>query len=312
MLFSRKKLVIKPGSGYRYQYGKSPILTQIKNQKGGLRYSSGPTSFHTIRERRFRLSKVFAKIPRKAKILIVLLAIIGAAAFSIHTIFFSKYFAVETIKASTEKAEDVHIGDTIIDTLQGYKGKNILFIKKADIISKIEASYPEIENIQVEKNLPNTLIISFTEYPLAANITNITTSGANKKFIINSIGYVVKEDADDPTLPYIKVKTDAPLNSESTVLDQEKLQYILGAASYFEEKFGMKILESEYRVVPRELQLKTEKFFFIWLDIQKPFEDQFKKLKKALVKLNIYEEPLQYVDLRITGESGEKIIYKRR
>lgn len=311
MLFSRKKLVIKPGSGYRYQYGKSPILTQIKNQKGGLKFSSGPTSFHTIRERRFRLSKVFAKIPRKAKILIVLLAIVGAAAFSIHAIFFSKYFAIETIKASTEKTEDVHIGDTIIDTLQSYKGKNILFIKKADIIAKIEASYPEIEDIQVEKNLPNTLIISFTEYPLAANIINVT-NGANKKFIINSIGYVVKEDSDNPTLPYIKVKTDAPLNSESTILSQEKLQYILGAASYFEEKFGMKILESEYRVVPRELQLKTEKFFFIWLDIQKPFEDQFKKLKKALVKINIYEEPLQYIDLRITGESGEKIIYKRR
>ncbi len=311
MLFSRKKLVIKPGSGYRYQYGKSPILTQIKNQKGGLRYSSGPTSFHTIRERRFRLSKVFAKIPRKAKIIIVLLAIIGAAAFSIHAIFFSRYFAIETIKASTEKTEDVHIGDTIIDTLQSYKGKNILFVKKADIVAKIEASYPEIENIQVEKDLPNTLIISFTEYPLAANITNVT-SGASKKFIINSIGYVVKENADDPTLPYIKVKTDSPLNAESTILDQEKLQYILGAASYFEEKFGMKILESEYKVVPRELQLKAEKFFFIWLDIQKPFEDQFKKLKKALVKLNIYEEPLQYIDLRITGESGEKIIYKRR
>lgn len=311
MLFSRKKLVIKPGSGYRYQYGKSPILTQIKNQKGGLRYSSGPTSFHTIRERHFRLSKVFAKIPRKAKILIVLLAIVGAAAFSIHAIFFSKYFAVGNIKAATEKTGNVQIGDTITDSLQSYKGKNILFIKKADIIAKIEASYPEIEDIQVEKNLPNTLVISFTEYPLAANIINVT-NGANKKFIINSIGYVVKEDSDNPTLPYIKVKTDAPLNSESTILSQEKLQYILGAASYFEEKFGMKILESEYRVVPRELHLKTEKFFSIWLDIQKPFEDQFKKLKKALVKLNIYEEPLQYIDLRITGESGEKIIYKRR
>ena len=311
MLFSRKKLVVKKGGGYRYQYGKSPILTQIKNQKGGLRYSSGPTSFHTIRERRFRLSKILAKIPRKARILIVLLAIIGITAFLIHSIFFSKFFAVETIKASTEKTEDVHIGDTIIDTLRSYKGKNILFVKKVDIIAKIEASYPEIENIQIEKDLPNTLIVSFTEYPLAANITNVT-DGTNKKFIINSIGYVVKEDTDDPTLPYIKVKTDEPLNPESTVLNQEKLKYILGAVSYFEEKFGMKILESEYCVVSRELHLKTEKFFFIWLDIQKPYEDQFKKLKKALVKLNIYEEPLQYIDLRITGESGEKIIYKRR
>jgi hypothetical protein len=301
MLFSRKKLVIKPGSGYRYQYGKSPILTQIKTQKGGLKFSSGPTSFHTIRERNLRFSRIIAKIPRKAKIIIVLLAVIGVAAFLIHSIFFSQYFAIETIKAP----------NTITDSLQNYKGKNILFIKKDDIIAKISASYPEIENITVEKDLPNTLVVSFTEYPLAANITNIT-EGASKKFIINSIGYVTKENTDDPTLPYIKIKTDSPINTESAILDAEKLKYILGAVSYFEEKFGMKILESEYLVVPRELHLKTEKFFFIWLDIQKPFEDQFKKLKKALVKLNIYEEPLQYIDLRITGESGEKIIYKRR
>lgn len=300
MLFSRKKLVIKPGSGYRYQYGKSPILTQIKKGEG-LRYSSGTTSFHTIRDRRSRLSKVFTKIPRKAKIIIVLLAAVGITAFLIHSIFFSQYFAVETIKAP----------NTITDSLQSYKSKNLLFIKKTGIIEKISANYPEIENIKVEKDFPNTLIISFTEYPLAANIANIT-EGASKKFIINSIGYVVKENADDPTLPYIKVKTDSPINTESVILDTEKLKYILDAVSYFEEKFGMKILESEYLLVPRELHLKTEKFFFIWLDIQKPYEDQFKKLKKALVKLNIYEEPLQYIDLRITGESGEKIIYKRR
>jgi len=74
----------------------------------------------------------------------------------------------------------------------------------------------------------------------------------------------------------------------------------------------MKILEAEYKVIPRELHLKTEKYFIIWLDIQKPFEDQLKKLKKALVKLDIFNEPLEYIDLRISGESGDKIIYKRK
>jgi len=311
MLFSRKKLVIKPGSGYRYQYGKSPILTQIKTQKGGLKFSSGPTSFHTIRERNLRFSRILAKIPRKAKAIIVLLAIVGIAAFLIHSIFFSTYFAVENIKAATEESGNIQIGDSIIDSLQSYKGKNLLFIKKDDVIEKISANYPEIENIKIEKDFPNTLIISFTEYPPTANITNIT-EGTNKKFIINSIGYIIKENTDDPTLPYIKIKTDSPINAESAIMDAAKLKYILGATSYFEEKFGMKILESEYLVIPRELHLKTDKFFFIWLDIQKPFEDQLKKLKKALVKLNIYEESIQYIDLRITGESGEKIIYKRR
>ena len=74
----------------------------------------------------------------------------------------------------------------------------------------------------------------------------------------------------------------------------------------------MKIIEIEYQVIPREVHLRTEKYFYIWLDIQKPYETQLKKLKKALVKLNIYDDELAYIDLRITGESGEKIIYKRR
>ena len=33
---------------------------------------------------------------------------------------------------------------------------------------------------------------------------------------------------------------------------------------------------------------------------------------KALVKLDIYNEDLQYIDLRIAGGNGDKIIYKRR
>jgi hypothetical protein len=50
----------------------------------------------------------------------------------------------------------------------------------------------------------------------------------------------------------------------------------------------------------------------VWLDMQKPIEEQLKKLKKALVKLDIYTESLEYIDLRISGTNGDKIIYKRK
>ena len=38
---------------------------------------------------------------------------------------------------------------------------------------------------------------------------------------------------------------------------------------------------------------------------------KFKKLKKSLVKLDIYTATLEYIDLRIAGTNGDKIIYKR-
>jgi len=46
--------------------------------------------------------------------------------------------------------------------------------------------------------------------------------------------------------------------------------------------------------------------------MQNPAEDQLKKLKKILVKLDIYKENLLYIDLRIAGANGDKIIYKRK
>ena len=305
-MFKRRKLATK--RNYKYQYGKSPVLRQtIKNT---LRTNT-PTSFHTRKRKKLSLSSLTSRVPKRARRLSMALAIIGIIIFSVYTTLFSQYFNVKTIKISTEQMSTPQLSGNIVDDLSIYKGKNLLFVSKEKIIEKVQSSYPEIENIRINKDLPSTITISFTEYPLIANITSISNE-ANKKFIINSIGYTVKEDVDDPNLPYIKIKSEAPLNLETAVIEQDKLSYILESAAYFEEKFGMKIIEIEYQVVPREVHLRTEKYFYIWLDIQKPYETQLKKLKKALVKLNIYDDSISYIDLRITGESGEKIIYKRR
>jgi cell division septal protein FtsQ len=307
-MFKRRKLATK--KNYKYQYGKSPLLQKtLKNRTGKLSMQS-PKNFHTPK-RKSRLNSMSFKIPSKFKALAILLGIISAIGLTIYSLTFSTYFEIKEIQVSTEQQNTQNLSTNIVNELRIYKGKNIFWIDKVEIIEKIQSSYPEIENINVGRDFPSTIEISFTEYPLLANITNVSNE-SNKKFIINSIGYVVKEDVDDPNLPYIKINTDAPLNTTTALLEKEELTYILEATNYFEEKFGMKIIEIEYKVTPREIHLRTEKYFYIWLDIQKSYEQQLKKLKKALVKLDIYNDSLYYIDLRITGESGEKIIYKRR
>ena len=143
-----------------------------------------------------------------------------------------------------------------------------------------------------------------------ANIIN-ESNVIKKSYIINSIGYAIKENLEDPNLPYIKIKTDEPVNPKEAVIEKTKLSYLIEAKTYFEDKFGMRIISMEYKPVAREIHLLTERNFNVWLDIQKPYEEQFKKLKKAIVKLDIFKENLEYIDLRIAGESGDKIIYKR-
>lgn len=309
-LFTKRKLAVKRGS--KYQYGKSPIFSSRPRQKKLLR-SNGPSNFHRIPAKSFSLKKLFPKIPKRIKKITILLALLAGCIFLIYTIAFSNFLLIKEIKSQTDTVSNTpELMTKITDTLKSFKNKNILFASKAEMIAKIQKTFPEIEDIKISKDFPSTILVKFAEYPLVANITNMADNGTNKKYLISSIGYALKENETDPNLPFIKIKTAEPINTDGIVIEPEKLKYILDAATYYKEKFGMKVLETEYKVIPREIHLKTEKYFTIWLDIQKPFEDQFKKLKKALVKLDIFNEPLEYIDLRITGESGDKIIYKRR
>lgn len=244
------------------------------------------------------------------KIIILTLLIIGIG-ITIHVIFFSSYFLINDIQISDENIENEKTGEKIKEKIKDVIGKNLIFLNKNNIETKILETYPEIEDIEIEKDYPSTIIIKFTEYPLVANIINESAS-IKKTCVVNSIGYVVKENMENKNLPYIRIKSDDPINPDTAAIESGKLKYILDAITYFEEKFGMRVIETDYKKIPRELHLLTERNFYIWLDMQKSAQEQLKKLKKALVKLDIFKENLEYIDLRIAGGNGDKIIYKRK
>lgn len=229
----------------------------------------------------------------------------------IYLVFFSNYFTIREIKNLNKELGNEVLASQIEDSISSSIGKNIIFTDTEELAAKILDQFPELEKLEVQKNYPDKIEIDFTEYALVANVIN-ESSEIKKSYIINSIGYAIKEDFENPTLPYIRIISDEPVNIEKPVIEASKLRYILETTIYFEDKFGMKITELEYKAIPRELHLLTEKNFYIWLDIQKPADEQLKKLKKALVKLDIYNDNLEYIDLRIAGNNGDKIIYKRR
>lgn len=282
---------------YKFLYGKSPSLT--KRDLNVSRYTS---------KKLLKLSHPFFTKIKKFTIILTLLLII---IFTIHGIFFSRYFDITEVKVSDEMLENTALADEIKSTINETIGKNLLFIKTDKLKIKILDSFPEIEKVTIEKDYPKTILIKFSEYPLVANIINESPT-IKKTYIVNSIGYAIKEDLESPNLPYVRITTDEPLNPGTPIIEANKLRYILETIIYFEDKFDMRIVEVVYKKIPREIHLLTEKNFYIWLDIQTPADIQLKKLKKALVKLDIYKENLEYIDLRIAGGNGDKIIYKRR
>ena len=282
------------------------MLSKLFNKKRRMlssRIAYGTPVVHSFRKRTSSPSKIKATF----KTTIITVAILLTA----YGIFFSNYFKIKEIIIADENFENQIIGEQIKENLKSALNKNIFFTKTGELEFSVLKKIPELEKVTISKNYPSTIEIEFLKYPLVANIIN-ESSNLKKNYIVNSIGYATKEDFENPSLPYIHIKSDEPINTKKTVIEQKKLQYILDAAKNFEDKFGMKIKEIIYKPIPKEVHLFTEKNFYIWLDMQIPSENQFRKLKKALAKLDIYKENLNYIDLRIAGGNGDKIIYKRR
>lgn len=227
----------------------------------------------------------------------------------LYTTIFSNFFQLERWRIYGN--DIVQENSKFEEFLRVYKGKNLVFINSGKIETTIKEQYPAIETLRVKKVFPNTLVMEYENYPEIANVFNIVGE-TQKKFIINEIGLLVEQDYENPNLPYIKVKTDKALTLHEYALPRETLEYILDAVYDYEELFGMKVLDAEYWKREKEIHLKTERNFTIWLDTGLTLQEQFSKLKEIMPKLNIYTEDLEYIDLRISSVNGERVIFKRR
>ncbi len=294
---------------------KSPVLMNRTSLKSRRRPAISNISFPTLSTiKRILLLMIFAVI----------------LIFGIYAIFFSGYLNVQKIYIEYDEFQNEN--DELLNYFENLKGGNILFVDTEEIKEQISKEHPELQKLTTKKIFPSTLQVTFSEFPITANIEHIENGKSLGKAIINSVGMAMYIDSENPNLPYIKVITkkieeaialpaetaaesEVPtpvVAPEVPVIKQEHLNYILGATKYYEEKFGMKVVETQFLPHARELHLKTEKYFFIWLDIQVPFEREFLKLKKIMANIDIYKDSLEYIDLRISGTSGEKVIFKRK
>lgn len=280
---------------------------------GKLKYAYGRPSTLDMGSRRHKRKLIFKNInpekSRKIKIWLIFGLLLIGLCYLTYLLFFSPYFTFTKTKVVQEGMESK---ETIFNTyFKELKGKNLVLVDTDEIIEEIVKDHPEFANISIKKIYPHEIQIEASKYPAAANVINV--SGESQiTHIVNLVGLSIQSNIENPNLPYVKIRSEKPLDTKSPLLSKENLEYIIGATNYFEDKLGMKVFEAEYLKEEREVHLKTEKYFYLWMDIQKPFAEQIDKLKIVVPKLDIYNMPLEYIDLRISEISGEKIIYKKR
>lgn len=239
---------------------------------------------------------------KKTFFLALLIVFFGSGIYWVSS---SGYFKIK--KITVDGAEE---NQEIKTYFKKFIGKNLIFVKLEETTEKIKKENPNLEKFEVEKNYPKEIRIIFSKYRVVANVEYFSPK-KKQKFKINEIGYIVEKNAEDPNLPVLRIVSEKEMEENAPVIAKEKLGEILRAMAFFEEKFGMKIVDATYLMRAREAHLRTEKLFGVWLDAQKPLESQLNKLRKAVPRLDIYNLPLEYIDLRISGANGEKIIYRK-
>jgi len=273
------------------------------------------------KKRRKRVSAILLPKKRKStksnkgKIVLAIILSVGIISYGIYAIFFSNFFIIESYSIE-EEGVFIEDNESLNNIVQRTLGKNLVLLNETEIKSEIKKINPEINKINIIKIFPRSIKIEYEKYPTVANLVNIVDI-VQKKFLVDNQGFLVEEDIEEPNLPHIYYKTDKFLKVRNNFLNNKKrskkrLTQIIQSIDLFEEKFAMKILFAKYKQKEREVHLETEKHFYIIIDLEKDINRQLEKLKKALPKLDIYNENLVYIDLRISGTNTGKVIYKRR
>jgi len=297
--FSRKTLNKLKNKKY-----KNPTVLLHKDKK-----SKKSKPLRKIAKRIFRFNAPI-NVKWKIKKIGLLAALIALVLLLFYLLFFTQVFTIKNIIIfeGENESENVHIRKMI----EPVREQNIFLLQKDAIATKLENNIENLAELKVQKVLPSTIRVSYAKFEDTANIVNLVgRANIRKNFIINETGILTSEGQKEG-VPYIVIETTNAYELGDQVVNQERLAYITGAITYFEEKFNLHVVHAKYLNKAREARLVIQNDFEVWLDTQQSYETQLNKLKNAIPKIDIYSGNLAYVDLRIQSAYGQKIIFKEK
>ncbi|MFH1233760.1 MAG: hypothetical protein V1649_03895 [Patescibacteria group bacterium] len=241
----------------------------------------------------------------KIIILLIFIAIIGLTWFIFFTkIFYIKEITVKgAIKISVEEIKTFALEQT---KANWSRGGNIFLFSKNDLIKKINEKY-NLDNLLIEKRLPDKLIISFKEKQ-----QSIVWFEADKYYYADTIGNIINEvdplNISQEDIPLINNNGHIKIIDKKIEISQNKIKFISNL--FFEFKEKKHNFEIEKFVVNNEentVGLKIIGGPIIYFNTEDNLSKQIGKLT-ALISQKLKDDFIKksYIDLRY----GDKVYYR--
>ncbi len=229
-----------------------------------------------------------------ALIAIILSAIIGFTQFA-------GYFDVTKVSI-LRSSLDLPLAEIETIVRDAALGQSIWQIDVTQISKAVRQARPDIAEVRVTKDYPNTITVEVFKYPIIAELRIGT-----ERIYINEQGYRVV--GDSPTRDVLSLTLGETIDlTDPTIrlVAEQHLAAIRESSFYFEAISDLNIISIKYYPIAREAHLLTDKNYVIWLDLTTDTRAQLDKLTTAGSQLDLTSGKYEYIDLRIK----DKIFYK--
>lgn len=309
----------------------SKLPKRLRRQVSPLTRSLARKYCNVVDRRTRRRKEIFVRLSRRtAKITAIIASefrvwmIIGVSIIVLGTIGILLFAPVFDVREMHIRRQDPRIDpEEIQETLSPLFKQRLVLVTRGQVLSMLQAAYPDIERVEMTKDYPSTLNITVYLEPLAAQITinedsdmQTSLSGAvlsGSGGLETTYSYVTKEGLfisspvklTSAPLPVLTITDWAIRPQNRTELLQPKvLQTIFLARDTLRRDFGLTTTNTLVFLRAQEFHIRTNKTT-LWFDLRSPLTVQFQRFR-GLLKAVSLDQVKEYIDLRV----ADKIIYK--
>lgn len=249
--------------------------------------------------------------------LIVIVSSIIIIGFGI--LIFSPLFDVKQIQV---RRDDARLdSEEIQRTLAPLFHHRLFLVTRKQVETLLMAAFNDIDEVDVSKDYPSTLVVGLTLDPLIAKLEiageEQVQLGSGAVMVAEPVvshayltarGYVVLSAVvleKNEELPQIKI-LDWGIRPEhrSFLLEPDFIEIFFDAREQMEQFFGSPVTAATIYVRGNEFHLQAQGKSF-WFDATAPVDEQIERLR-GFLKVTSLEQVKFYVDLRLT----DKVVYQ--
>jgi len=174
-------------------------------------------------------------------------------------------------------------------------GTNLLLLSTKNAQKDLLNVYPQIQNVQIFKGIPDAIKIVIYEKEFKAVWE---TNGI--RYYLSAHGEITKPVGDEKTdLPLIVDKQNFPVKPNQQIASPNFIAFITNISENLNKEVGINPNHYEVAETTFDVNLYTDAGFYVKLNALRSSKKQLENLKKVLAEKR--PEIKEYVDLRIDG-----------